>query len=127
MPAAAFCFAGQARSLHIAPVWRSAQKHVFAVARHHRQTADLFAVLDANYTETHAVLQFLRFVNVSFLPLRKGSSQYERFARCHELIVHHERAARGGSQYDWVVRPTSTRPRARPAAPGSFFSVAPPM
>ena len=78
MPAAAFCFAGQARSLHIAPVWRSAQKHVFAVARHHRQTADLFAVLDANYTETHAVLQFLRFVNVSFLPLRKGSSQYER-------------------------------------------------
>ena len=56
MPATAFCFAGQARSLHIAPVWRSAQKHVFAVARHHRQTADLFAVLDANYTETHAVL-----------------------------------------------------------------------
>ena len=50
MPATAFCFAGQARSLHIAPVWRSAQKHVFAVARHHRQTADLFAVLDANYT-----------------------------------------------------------------------------
>jgi len=104
MPAAAFCFAGQARSLHIEPVWRSAQKHVFAVARHHRQTADLFAVLDANYTETLAVLQFLRFVNVAFLPLRKGSSQYERFARCHELIVHHERAARDGSQYDWVVR-----------------------
>ena len=104
MPAAAFCFAGQARSLHIAPVWRSAQKHVFAVARHHRQTADLFAVLDANYTETHAVLQFLRFVNVSFLPLRKGSSQYERFARCHELIVHHERAARG-MPLDAVVLP----------------------